>query len=80
MKASELRERGRDDLLALEKELSDRLMQLNIAKATQRITNTAQLMHTRRDIARIKTVLRELDLGYHSQNNSESMSASGSSS
>jgi large subunit ribosomal protein L29 len=59
MKASELRAK---DLAALEKEVSDLLKAhfgLRMQKATQQLTNHAQLGRTRRDIARARTVLAE---------------------
>ena len=59
MKASELRGK---DVAALEKEVSDLLKAhfgLRMQKATQQLTNTSQLGNTRRDIARVKTILAE---------------------
>ena len=59
MKASELR--AKDDE-ALKKELGDLLkahFSLRMQIATQQLTNTAQLRKTRRDIARVRTVMNE---------------------
>jgi large subunit ribosomal protein L29 len=59
MKASELRAK---DVAALEKEVSDLLKAhfgLRMQKATQQLTNNSQLGNTRRDIARVKTILAE---------------------
>jgi large subunit ribosomal protein L29 len=59
MKASELRAK---DVAALEKEVSDLLRAhfgLRMQKATQQLSNNAQLGRTRRDIARAKTILAE---------------------
>ena len=59
MKASELRAK---DVAALEKEVSELLKAhfgLRMQKATQQLTNHAQLGQTRRDIARVRTVLAE---------------------
>lgn len=59
MKASELRTKDR---AALQKELNDLLKAhfgLRMQKATQQLTNTSQLGKVRRDIARVKTVIRE---------------------
>ncbi len=58
-KASELRAK---DVAALEKEVSDLLRAhfgLRMQKATQQLSNHAQLGITRRSIARAKTVLAE---------------------
>ena len=59
MKATELR--AKDDE-ALKKELGDLLkahFSLRMQVATQQLTNTSQIRKTRRDIARIKTILSE---------------------
>jgi large subunit ribosomal protein L29 len=59
MKASELRAK---DVAALEKEVSDLLKAhfgLRMQKATQQLTNNAQLGRTRRDIARARTIIAE---------------------
>lgn len=59
MKASELREKDQD---ALQKELGDLLkahFSLRMQIATQQLTNTSQLRKTRRDIARVRTVMNE---------------------
>jgi large subunit ribosomal protein L29 len=63
MKASELRTK---DVAALEKEVSDLLKAhfgLRMQRATQQLTNNSQLGKTRRDIARVKTVLTEKKKG-----------------
>ena len=63
MKASELRTK---DVAALEKEVSDLLKAhfgLRMQRATQQLANNAQLGKTRRDIARVKTVLTEKKKG-----------------
>ncbi len=59
MKASELRTK---DEAALKQELTDLQKAhfgLRMQKATQQLANTSQLGKVRRDIARVKTVLRE---------------------
>ena len=58
-KASELRAK---DAAALEKEVSELLKAhfgLRMQRATQQLTNNSQLGKTRRDIARVKTILAE---------------------
>ncbi len=62
MKTSELREKSPEQLVELEGKLRDQLIRLSVLKATQRSTNTAKFSDIRRDIARIKTVLRENEL------------------
>ena len=57
MKASELRTKGADEL---QKELSELMkahFSLRMQIATQQQSNTAQLRKTRRDIARVRTVM-----------------------
>lgn len=59
MKATELRAK---DAEALSKELGELLkahFSLRMQIATQQLNNTSQLGKTRRDIARVRTVLRE---------------------
>jgi len=59
MKANELR--AKDDE-ALNKELGELLkahFSLRMQHATQQLNNTSQISRTRRDIARVRTVLRE---------------------
>jgi large subunit ribosomal protein L29 len=56
-------ERSLHQLIELEAQLRDQLVRLSVLKATQRSTNTAQFGEVRRDIARIKTIARERELG-----------------
>jgi large subunit ribosomal protein L29 len=59
MKASELRAKTGDDL---QKELESLLKArfgLRMQLATQQLTNTSQLKKVRRDIARVRTVMKE---------------------
>jgi large subunit ribosomal protein L29 len=58
-KTAELRGK---DVAALEKEVADLLKAhfgLRMQKATQQLANNSQLGKTRRDIARVKTILAE---------------------
>jgi len=63
VKVSEIRDKNDEELVELEKELRDQIVKIEVARATQRATNTAQLPRLRKDIARIKTVQRERSLG-----------------
>ncbi|MFT3801303.1 MAG: 50S ribosomal protein L29 [Burkholderiaceae bacterium] len=59
MKAKELRDK---DSAALKKELDELLkahFSLRMQLATQQLNNTSQLGKTRRDIARVRTVMAE---------------------
>jgi len=63
MKTSELRAK---DVAALEKEVADLLRAhfgLRMQKATQALSNHSTLRKTRRDIARVKTILNEKKKG-----------------
>jgi large subunit ribosomal protein L29 len=59
MKASEFRELSVGELEVKEKELAEAFFNLKFQHATGQLDNTAQLKRTRRDIARVKTVLGE---------------------
>jgi len=59
MKASELRTKGPDDLQKELTELMKAHFSLRMQIATQQQSNTAQLRRTRRDIARVRTVMNQ---------------------
>ncbi|MEW6443694.1 MAG: 50S ribosomal protein L29 [bacterium] len=59
MKAGEIRDLTQDELGQKEQELVEELFNLKIQHATGQLENTARIGQVRRDIARIKTVLRE---------------------
>ncbi len=59
MKANELRDLGLDELDGRARELSEELFNLRFQKATGQLGNTAIIVKTKRDLARVKTVLRE---------------------
>ena len=59
MKAAELRQKDVTELQAEVKELQKAHFGLRMQKATQQLANTATLRHTRRDIARAKTILAQ---------------------
>ena len=59
MKSSELRAKNGDDL---QKELGELLkaqFSLRMQHATQQLANTSQIKKVRRDIARVRTVMKE---------------------
>jgi large subunit ribosomal protein L29 len=60
VKAKELRDLGRDELTAREKDLNQNLFNLKFQKATGQLGNTATIGKAKRDLARVKTLLREL--------------------
>lgn len=59
MKASELRDLGVDDLAAKERDLADQLFRMRIQKAMGQLENPNKVRGLRRDLARVKTVLRQ---------------------
>ncbi len=59
MKASEYRDLSIEELVVKEKELAEALFNLKFQHATGQLDNTAQLKRTRKDIARVKTILVE---------------------
>ena len=59
MKASELRTKSAADLQQEVLSLTKAQFGLRMQVATQQMTNTSELRKVRRDIARVKTVLKE---------------------
>ncbi len=59
MKARELREMSADELQTKERELADQLFKVRFQQTLGQLENAMKLRNIRRDIARIKTVLRE---------------------
>jgi large subunit ribosomal protein L29 len=59
VKAADIRELTADDLRAREKELDDQLFRLRIQKSMGQVEAGHKLKALRRDLARVKTVLRE---------------------
>lgn len=59
MKASELRSKSVDELKEELRSLLKAQFSLRMQKATQQLSNTSQIGKTRRDIARVRTLLAE---------------------
>jgi len=59
MKVAEIRELTVDDLSARVKDLDDQLFRLRIQKSMGQLEAPAKVRDVRRDLARIKTILRE---------------------
>ncbi len=59
MKASELRELGLEELEHKLSDMTQELFNLRFQRATDQLENPMKLGQTKRDIARIQTVLRE---------------------
>jgi large subunit ribosomal protein L29 len=59
MKASNYREMAADELAEKEEELQRHLFELRSQAVTEKLENCKAVKNAKRDIARIKTVLRE---------------------
>lgn len=59
MKAKELRNLSVEELKEKEHELSQELFNLRFQKATGQLGNTAMIEKTKRDLARVKTILKD---------------------
>jgi large subunit ribosomal protein L29 len=59
MRAEEIREMGADDIQARIRELEEEQFRLKFRSATEPLEDPLRLRVIRRDIARLKTVLRE---------------------
>ncbi len=59
MKADKVREMSSEELAAKERELSEQLFKLRFQKSIGQLDNALKIRETRRDIARVKTTLRQ---------------------
>jgi large subunit ribosomal protein L29 len=63
VKARELKEMSEAELRQKEKEVTEELFNLKFQHATGQLENTERLPQVRRDLARVKTVLRQKEIG-----------------
>jgi large subunit ribosomal protein L29 len=63
MKPEKLRDMSPDELRSKEKELQEQLFRLRFQKSIGQLDNAMKIRQTRRDIARVKSVLRERGTG-----------------
>jgi large subunit ribosomal protein L29 len=59
MKAAELRDLGADELGTRERELADQLFRMRIQKSMGQLEAPDKIRLVRRDLARVKTVMRQ---------------------
>ena len=59
MKPDKVREMSDDELRSREKELQEQLFRLRFQKSLGQLENALKIRETRRDIARVKTILRQ---------------------
>jgi large subunit ribosomal protein L29 len=60
-KGKELRDLSLEELKTKDRELSQELFNLRLQKATGQLGNTAVVVKTKRDLARVKTIIRETE-------------------
>ena len=59
MKPDKVREMSDDELRTKERELQEQLFRLRFQKSLGQLDNALKIRETRRDIARVKTVMRQ---------------------
>jgi len=59
MKPAKVREMSEDELKAKERELQEQLFRLRVQQSIGQLDNGIKLRQTRREIAQVKTVMRE---------------------
>ena len=59
MKPAKVREMGPEELKTKQRELQEQLFRLRVQQSIGQLDNGIKLRQTRREIARVKTVLRE---------------------
>jgi large subunit ribosomal protein L29 len=62
MEAKELRDLSADDLAQKRASLREEICHLKLKRATSRLENSMKLQETKRDLARVETILREKSL------------------
>ena len=63
MKASDLREKSTEDLKELGRSLASDVFQNRLKNFTNRLDDTSSIRKTKRELARVTTLLREVELG-----------------
>ena len=63
MEAKELREMSAEDLTQKRASLREEIGHLKLQRATSRLENPMKLRETKRDLARVETILRERSQG-----------------
>ena len=62
MKASEIRELSREEIIRKTADLKEELFNLRFQHEVGQLENPQKMKQTKRDIARVKTIIRELEL------------------
>ena len=62
MKAAKMRDMAKEDLIVEESELRQQLLKLRFQVATGQLESASRMNGVRKDIARIRTVLKEMEM------------------
>ena len=62
MKAKELRDQTSEELALKERELRQDVFNLKLQKAAGQLANTAGIVKAKKDLARVKTILRSREI------------------
>ena len=63
MKITEVRDLSTDELMSKLKDLKAELFNLRFQNATKQLDNPMRIVTVKKDIAKVKTVLKEIELG-----------------
>jgi large subunit ribosomal protein L29 len=74
MKANEYRERPYEELLQLTRDLRQDIFNLRFQHATGQLDDVSKLSQAKRNLARVRTILREHELGIRRLNTREEQS------
>ena len=67
MKVSEIRDLGPEEIQSKVDDLREELFNLRFQHGTGQLENSQKLKQTKKDIARLKTIMREVDLKQDTQ-------------
>ncbi len=67
MKVSEIRELGPEEMQSKVDDLREELFNLRFQHGTGQLENSQKLKQTKKDIARLKTIMREVELNKDTQ-------------
>ena len=62
MKAKELQDQTTEELTLKERELRQEVFNLRLQKAAEQLANTAAIVKAKKDLARVKTILRSREI------------------
>ena len=62
MKASDIREKSEKEIFDFAKELDEKIFRMTFSRGTGQLKQTSEIGKAKRDLARVKTILRERKL------------------